>query len=177
MLSVHPVLEHLVLRVNIVKDGVSIGLVRCREYYHLKIFVSLLETLHEVWSEVDTGTDCLLAWEVNFKNYVWVLCLDIINTVDECLVHIENQNFLVLWVPRIRQEHKFILDELFIYYSQVVLNELEGSQSVLKMLSVKIHLACILPIFLLLRKVTLGHLSDELSQDVALPFLLGLFAS
>lgn len=46
MLSVHSELEKLVLRVDIVKDGVSVGLVRSREDDHLKHLVGLLEALH-----------------------------------------------------------------------------------------------------------------------------------
>lgn len=82
MLSIHTILEHLILRVNIVKDSICVSLMRSREHHNLKIFVCFLETLHEIWSEVYPSTYCLFAWKVDLKDDIRVLSLDIVDAVD-----------------------------------------------------------------------------------------------
>ena len=82
MLPIHPILEHLILRVNIVKDSICVSLMRSCEHHNLKIFVCFLETLHEIWSEVYPSTYCLFAWKVDLKDDIRVLSLDIVDTVD-----------------------------------------------------------------------------------------------
>lgn len=50
VLPIHTILEHLILRVNIVEDCICINLMRRCEYNNLKIFVSFLEALHQIRS-------------------------------------------------------------------------------------------------------------------------------
>ena len=82
MLPIHPILEHLIFRVNIVKDSICVSLMRSREHNNLKIFVCFLETLHEIWSEVYPSTYCLFSRKVDFKDDIRILSLDIVDTVD-----------------------------------------------------------------------------------------------
>ena len=123
VLPVQSILEQLILRVNVVQYGISVGLVRRCEHDHLELFVGLLQTLHQVWAQIDTSTYCFFSREVNLKQDIRILRLNVINTVNECLVHVENEHFLVLWIPRIGQVNLFVLDALFSYDCQVVSDE------------------------------------------------------
>ena len=82
MLPVQPVLEKLVLRVYVVKDSIGISLVACSENDHLEFFVRFLQALHQVRPQIYACTNCFLSWEINFKNDVWVLRLDVVHTVN-----------------------------------------------------------------------------------------------
>jgi len=81
MLAVHSILEELVLRVDVVENGIGVGLVRGREDYNLKHLVGLLETLHEVGSQINARAYSFLARKVDFKDNIWILRLDVVDTV------------------------------------------------------------------------------------------------
>lgn len=137
MLTIHAILEKFFLGVDIVKDGICVDLVRCREDNHLEHFVGLLQALHEVRSKVYASTYCLFAWEVNLEKHIRVLCLDIIHAMDECLVHIEDQYFLLsVRDPRLWQVHKFVPNLLLWHHGHVVLDEMKGLKRVFKVLPV-----------------------------------------
>lgn len=55
VVAVETVLEELVLRVEVVQDGICIGLVWCSEDYDLEIVLRLLEAFVDVWSDVDSS--------------------------------------------------------------------------------------------------------------------------
>ena len=92
--------------------------------------------MHQVRPQINTGAYSFFAWEIDLQYHVWVHCFNIVNAVDERLVHVKDQNFLVFWVPRFGQVYKLVLDSIFSHYSQVILNELQSGKCVLEMLSV-----------------------------------------
>ena len=59
--------------------------------------------------------------------------------MDQCLIHIEDKHFLVLWVPRLGQVDELVADVVFIDHRQVVADELQGGESVLKVLSMQVN--------------------------------------
>ena len=81
---------------------------RCSEDYHLERLVRLLQTLHQVRSQIDASAHGLLPREVNLENHVRVLRLNIIDTVDQRLVHVKDEHFLVFRVPRFGQSDEFV---------------------------------------------------------------------
>lgn len=102
MLSVETVLEKFVLWVNVVEDGVGVGLMRGCEHDHLERFVGLLQALHQVGAKVDPCANCLLTWEVNLENDIWILSFDVVDTVDQRLIHVKNEHFLMVSADRLR---------------------------------------------------------------------------
>lgn len=62
MLPVHPVLHELAVFVDVVEDGVGVGLVAGRENDHLEVLVCLLEALHNVGPYIYT---CLFLLFIN----------------------------------------------------------------------------------------------------------------
>jgi len=104
MLSVQTVLDQLMVRIDVIQDCICIGLVTGCEYYHLEVLVSFFKTLHHIRTDVYAGlkcssmkvtyVNCFFIGEVNFENYVWVLSLDVVYTMDQCFIHIKYQHFL-----------------------------------------------------------------------------------
>ena len=136
VLPVHPILEQLILWVNVIEDSISVDLVRRSEDDNLEHFIGLLEALHEVRTQIDASTDGLLTWEVDLKEDIWVLSFNIIDTVDEGLVHIKDQYFLLrVWDPRFRKVDKFVPNSLLRYHCHIILDKVQGLQSVLEMLA------------------------------------------
>jgi len=113
---------------------------RC-EHDHLELLVRFLKTLHQVRPQVDSSANCLLSWEVDFKNDIWVLGLDVVDAMDQCLVHVEDKHFLVLRVPRFGQVDELVADVVFVDHRQVVADELQGGEGMLKVLSVQVNFA------------------------------------
>ena len=127
MLAVHAVLEKLVFWVHVVKDGICVGLVGRREYNHLERLARLLQALHEIGTQIDASADSLLTWEVNLENYIWILSLNIINTMYKRLIHIEDKKLLLLIrYPCFRQVYQFVLNALLRHHSQVVTDKMKG---------------------------------------------------
>ena len=108
---------------------------RGSETDHLEWLVSFLKTLHHVRSYVDASADSLLPRELNLQNDIRVLCLNIVHTVNQCLVHIENQDFLVLGIQRLWQVDQFVLYGLNWDDGEIVFDKVQGLQSVIEMLS------------------------------------------
>ena len=136
MLSVQSILKKFVLRVDVVQNCIRICLMACSENNYLKLFVRFLEALHQIRSQVNASTDCLLPWEVNLKNYIRVLCFNVVDTVDQGLVHIEDQNFLVALTQCWWQVNELVSDVILPNESQIVVDELKGLESVFEVLSV-----------------------------------------
>lgn len=93
VLPVQPVRDVLVLRVDVVQNSISIDLVTRRECYHLEVLIGFLQTLHDVGTDVDAGVDCFFIREVYFENDIRILRLNIIDTMYQCLVHVEDRQF------------------------------------------------------------------------------------
>ena len=86
--------------------------------------------------------------------------------MDQCLIHVKDENLLMFWVPRLRQVDQLVLNELLIDHGQVVLNKVQCLQSMLEVLSVQVY-------FLTLASVaTLRHLCDKLVQHIVSLLLL-----
>ena len=136
MLSVQSILKKFVLRVDVVQNCIRIGLMACSENNYLKLFVRFLEALHQIRSQVNASTDCLLPWEVNLKNYIRVLCFNVVDTVDQGLVHIEDQDFLVALTQCWWQVNELVSDVILPNESQIVVDELKGLESVFEVLPV-----------------------------------------
>lgn len=86
--------------------------------------------------------------------------------MDKGLVHVENQNFLLIFRPRGRQVDQLILYAFLSHNGQVILNEVQGLEGVLEVLSVEVHFQSI-SVFVDLR-VSFGHLCYEATEDVVL---------
>ena len=98
-----------------------------------------MQTLHQVRSQINTGTYSLFAREVNLEDYVWILRFDIIYTMDQGLVHVKDENFAVVRIPRLRQMDQLVLYIALINNCQVIFNEIESCKSMLKMLSMQVN--------------------------------------
>lgn len=77
--------------VKVVKDSICVCLMRCSEHYHLKMLISLLQTLHDIRSDVNSCIYCFFIREVNFQDYIGVISLHIVNAVNQCLIHVKDQ--------------------------------------------------------------------------------------
>ena len=98
MLSVKPSLEIFILRVNVVKDGISVNLMGGSKHNDLKVFVSFLQTLHNVRSYIDPSVNSLFVRKIYLQNDIWILSLNVIDAVNQCFVHIKYDKFLLVWV-------------------------------------------------------------------------------
>jgi hypothetical protein len=108
MLSVEPMLNVLMIRVNIIEDSIRICLVACSEYNYLEVLVGLFETLHDVGSNVDACINSLFIWKINLKNDIRVLCFDVVNAMDKSLIHVED-NELFLYSRKIKLRFKILV--------------------------------------------------------------------
>ena len=175
MLAIEAILEELVLRIDVVEDGIGVYLVRGGEDYNLERLVRLLQALHEVWPQVDARAYRLLAWEVDLEDHVRVLRLNVVNAVNEGLIHVEDQYFLVLAVQRLWQVDQLVLDGLFTDHRQMVLDEVKSLQRVIEVLPVKIDLLAI-TIFIGLR-ISLRYLRHEVIENISLLLFFVLLLS
>jgi hypothetical protein len=73
----------------------------------------LLKTLIKIWSDVDSSAAYFFAWEINLQNHIWLLLLNIIHTVNQSFVHVQNQDFTE-W--RWRKINKFIIWNFVVRY-------------------------------------------------------------
>jgi hypothetical protein len=126
VLTVESILEQVTVWVYVVKDRVSVSLVTCCEDYNLEFFIGLLKTLHNVWSDVDSCADCLFSREVDFKDHVRVLCLYVINAMDQCLIHVKYQKLLLVLTDWFRQVYELVSDAVFWHNAQVIANKRKG---------------------------------------------------
>ena len=55
MLSIHAILNQLMIRINVVQDGIGIGLMTGSEDDDLEILIRFFEAFHDVWSDVDAS--------------------------------------------------------------------------------------------------------------------------
>ena len=86
MLSIHSILDELVVWVEVVQDGVRVHLItRCEDNY-LEVLRGFLETLSPVRSDVEACTHDVfgipLLTEVNLQHNIWGLILNIVYTVN-----------------------------------------------------------------------------------------------
>lgn len=120
-MSVHPVLHVLVIWVEVVDDGVCIGLVAGSEHNYLEVLVCLSQTLVHVGSDVDSSVYRLVfIFEVYLYYDVWVFCFNVIYTVDESFIQIKDNGLLFVWLIGLRE-----INLLEIYY--FLINRLEIS--------------------------------------------------
>jgi len=141
MLAVHTGLNELTLGVDIVQDSVCVRLVTGSEDDHLEHLVRFLQTLHQVGAKVDASADRLFIREINLQDNIRILCLDVVHTMDQCFVHVEDQDLLMFRCQWFRQLNEHVLNLFKWHDCQVVLDELQGCQGVLKMLLLDISLS------------------------------------
>ena len=83
--------DKLVLGVYIVQNSVSVRLMAGGEDNDLEIFGRLLEAFDDVGPNIYSSVDRLvLGLEVDLEHYIWLLRLNIVDAVDQRLVHIED---------------------------------------------------------------------------------------
>lgn len=124
----------------------------CRENYYLKLFVCFLEALHQIRSKINASANCLFPWKVDLENNIRVLCFNVVDAVDQGLIHIKDQDLLVALTQGWWQVNELVSDVVLIHQSQIVVDELKGLQSVFKVLSVQVH--SIFVLFFLLRNLS-----------------------
>jgi hypothetical protein len=94
VLPVQPGFKQLSLRVNIVEYGICIYLVTGCKYYYLKIFRCFLDAFYNVGSDVNSSVDGVLIRKINFNENITGLLFDIVDAVDQSLIHVKNEQFL-----------------------------------------------------------------------------------
>lgn len=95
VLAIESVFYVFVVGVYVVEDGICVDLVARGEDYDLEVLAGFFEALHDIRPYVDASVDCFLVWEIDFKYYIWVLGLDVIHTMDQGLVHVEDHEFFL----------------------------------------------------------------------------------
>jgi len=108
MLTVHPILYELVFRVQIVEDGISIGLMTRGEHDYLKLLGCLFQAFSPVRSDIHACADYILRVsllsEIYFQDDIWRLSFYIVYAVDQCLIHVKDGNLpLCQRFPRLRK--------------------------------------------------------------------------
>ena len=98
---------------------------RCKHYY-LERFVSLLQALHQIRSQVDPSAYSLFSREVDFQDDVRILRFNIVDAVDQCFVHVKDQHFLMLYAQRFRKVYQFVLDCFLRDHCEEVPDEVKG---------------------------------------------------
>lgn len=93
VLTVESVFDELMVWINVVQDSISVHLVTGCEDNDLKVLGCFLQALHDVGSDVDSSVDCLFIWEVDLKDDIGILGLNVVYTVNECFVHVEYHKF------------------------------------------------------------------------------------
>lgn len=125
MLSVQSMAHVLAIWINIVQDGISICLMTCRKGNNLEVLIRLLQALDDVWSNINSSVHSLLIRKVYLEHNIRILLFDVVNTVNQCLIHIEDgEFFLSFWIQRRWQMHLHMFHFIFFDDSDIVLNEL-----------------------------------------------------
>ena len=119
------------------------------------MFISFNQALAHVRPDVDASVNRLLIREVDLQNYIRWLGLQIIDTMDQRLVHIEDEHLLVL--------RRWQLDEFICWYLvernflHFVSNEEHRFQSLLIMHSLEVNALTAGIFALLLNLLNFGH--------------------
>lgn len=118
MLAVHAVSDQLPVRIQVVKDRICVSLLTRSEYYNLEVFSGFLEALNRIGPDIDASAhyivwveSVLLSGKVYLKDDVGVLPLDIIHTVNQGLIHVENGK-LRLFIRPLRHGQDYFADFL-----------------------------------------------------------------
>ena len=90
VLPVETMLDELLFWVYVVKDGIGVGLMAGCENDDLVVLAGLLQALHDVRSDIDSSVYWLFIRKINFQNNISFLFLNIINTMNQSLIHIKN---------------------------------------------------------------------------------------
>lgn len=90
MLTIKSRLDVLIVGVDVVQDGVCVHLVGGGEDDHLEVLVCFFEAFHDVRTDVDASVHCFFVGEVDFEDDVRVLRFDVVNAMDQSLVHVED---------------------------------------------------------------------------------------
>jgi len=117
LVSVEPVLDELLLWVQVVQNSVRVLLVRGSEHHHLVGLVRLLQTLVQVRPHIYPSIrkviikNLIFPVQRNSDDDVRVLGLGVpfIEAVDEGLVEVQDQGLFDLRVPGRREEHLLFL--------------------------------------------------------------------
>ena len=79
------------------------------EHDHLEFLICFFKTFHDVGSDVnaclsrlsnDDYIYGLFVREVNFKDNVWIVCLYVVHTMYQSLIHVKNQQLCYYIVNR-----------------------------------------------------------------------------
>lgn len=100
VLAVETVLDVLLVWVDVVKNGISVDLVTSCEDNDLEVLSGFLKALHYERPDVDASIHGVFIWEVYLKYDIRVLCLDVVDAVDQGLVHVENHQFFLCYNKR-----------------------------------------------------------------------------
>lgn len=131
--------DELVLWINIIEDSIGVGLVTSREHYDLEILSRLLEALYDIWTDIDSRVNCLiLGFKIYLKHNVRLLRLYIVDAVNQCLVHIEYAQLLLVLVSRWRQIDDQIVHFVFLNDADAVPNSLERADRLLEVVLVQV---------------------------------------
>lgn len=155
MLSVEPVLDVLMVWIDVIQDCICVYLMTGREDNNLEMLVGLFETFHYVRANVDTSVDRLLVWEINLQNDIRILSLNIVNAVDQSLIHVEYDEFLLAFLSWRWKVDDQILHFFWFDDSDIVLYKLQSLDSLHEVLLVEILLLTWLRLLILLRNF--GH--------------------
>ena len=155
MLSVEPVLNVLMIWINIIQDCIRVNLMTSREDNNLEMLVGLFEAFHYVRANVDTSVDCLLVWKINLQNDIRILSLNIVNAVNQSFIHVKYDEFLLTFLSWRWKVNDQILHFLWFDDSDIVLYKLQSLHSLHEMLLVEILLLTWLCFLILLRNF--GH--------------------
>ena len=107
MLSIHSILDELVVWVQVVQDGVCVHLITRCEDDNLEVLRGFLQALSPVRSDVDASTHDVfgipLLTEVDLQHNIRRLIFNIVYAVNEGLVHIKYCHLpLGQGLPRLR---------------------------------------------------------------------------
>jgi hypothetical protein len=69
--------------------------VRSSENNHLEVFVSLFKAFHDVRPNINACINSFLIREINLKDHIGVLCFNVIDTMDQSLIHVEDHELLL----------------------------------------------------------------------------------
>lgn len=110
VIAVEPVLYQAPVRVQVVKDDISIGLVAGCKDHHLVAFIGLLQAFQSVGPDVDASLNRFPIGESDLDLLIARVPLDVIDAMDESLIQVKDDGFLDMATPEGRQLHRSRLD-------------------------------------------------------------------
>lgn len=128
---------------------------------YLEVLVRFFKALHDVGADVNTRVNGFFVWEVDFEDDIGVLGFDVVDTMDEGFVHVENYElFLGVGDPWRRELYKEIFHFFWLYHSDIILDELKGLHC--------LHEVLLVQVLLVFTATThFGYFCDKLIQRIA----------